>query len=154
MKIFISYSTQDINLVQLFANSLSSFGEVKFWAKDKVLGNEAWETIFSWIDDADVVLVLVTGNTVFRAMSVGQEVGRAKSKNRIIIPIVEKSVPSAELGFLSGITYQQIDLYNPFPAMNSIAQTVQQLSAEKTRKQNVALTFAVIGFFLLLLTDK
>jgi len=154
MRIFISYSTQDINIVQLFAKSLLSFGEVRFWEKNKILGAEAWETIFSWIDEADVVLVLITGNTVYRAMSVGQEVGRAKSQNRLIIPIVEKTVPISELGFLSGITFQQIDLYNPIPAIDKIVQTVQHLSIEKEKKQNVALTLAVTGFFLWLLSDK
>lgn len=154
MKIFISYSTPDINLVQLFGKYLSSFGEIKYWAKDNIPGNESWETIFSWIDNSDVVLVLITGNTVSRAMSVGQEIGRAKTKNRLIIPIVEKSIPSTELGFLSGITYQPIDLSNPLPAVNKITQIVQQLSIEKTQKQNAALILAALGFFIWLLSEK
>ena len=50
MKIFISYSTPDIKVVELFATVLSQFGEVKYWAENKELGEEAWKTIFSWID--------------------------------------------------------------------------------------------------------
>src|SRR3972149_10931372 len=102
MKIFISYSTPDIKVVELFANILSQYGDVKYWAENKILGEDSWKTIFSWIDSSDVVIALVTGNTLTRAMAVGQEIGYAKNKKKII-PVVESSIPTTELGCLSGI---------------------------------------------------
>jgi len=154
MKIFISYSTQDLGIVNLFANYLRPFGEVIYWSEDKILGKEAWDTIFSWIDSSDIVLVLITGNTVTRAMSVGQEVGRAKAKNKNIIPIVSSSVPINELGFLSGTTFQAIDVFNPLPAIIEIAKAIEKHSIAQKQNQNAALILAVIAFFLLLFSNK
>jgi hypothetical protein len=82
MKIFISYSTDDIRLVHKIATSLCSYSEVYYWAKDYIPGEEVWPTIFSWIDNSDLVIAVITDKTVSRAMSVGQEIGRAKTKNK------------------------------------------------------------------------
>jgi len=124
MKIFLSYSTPDEKLVHEIANYIRRHAEVYYWDKSKVPGSEVWPTIFKWIDQSDLVLVVITGNTVSRAMSVGQEVGHAKAKDKTIIPIVSSEVPISELGFLSGIIYQQIDPKNPGPAMQAIERIV------------------------------
>lgn len=87
-------------------------------------------------------------------MSVGQEVGRAKAKNKSIIPIVSSSVPINELGFLSGTTFQAIDIFNPLPAVIEIAKAIEKHSIAKKQNQNAALVLAVIAFFLLLFSDK
>jgi TIR domain-containing protein len=154
LKIFISYSTKDLNLVKIFAEHLKPFGEVTYWAEDKVLGKEAWDTIFSWIDSSDVVLALITGSTVARAMSVGQEIGRAKTQNKNIIPIVSSTVPSTELGFLSGTTYQVIDPSDPYAAVFEITRTIEKYSIAEKQNQNAALVLAVLAFFLLLFSNN
>lgn len=82
MRIFISYSAEDFSLVHKLAKAISSIAEVYYWDKDKVLGKDSWPTIFNWIDAADLVVVVITDSTVSRAMAVGQEVGRAKAKDK------------------------------------------------------------------------
>ena len=154
MKVFISYSTQDLDIVRLFAKQLQHFAEVKYWAENKVLGKESWDTIFSWIDSSDIVLVLITDNTVARAMSVGQEVGRAKAQNKYIIPIVTSTVPSSELGFLSGTTYQAIDPFNPIPAVLEITKALEKRSIEKKQNQNAALVLAILAIFIFIVSGK
>ena len=88
MKIFISYSTPDVFIVHNLAERIKPFAEVYYWAHSNLPGQEAWPSIFSWIDSSDLVIVLITDNTVRRAMAVGQELGRAKTQGRTIIPIV------------------------------------------------------------------
>lgn len=154
MRIFISYSTADINIVNQLSMYLRPYGDVKWWAENKEIGQDAWQTIFSWIDSADIVIVLITDNTVARGLAVGQEVGRAKALNKFIIPIVSNSVSIAELGFMSGITYQQIDLHNPFPAIFRITEAVKKLSTDKEQKQNAAITLTILGLIILLLSDN
>jgi len=96
--------------------------------------------IFSWIDIADMVFVVITGNTLHRAMAVGQEVGHAKAKNKLIIPLVSPEVPSMELGFLSGIAYQPIDVKDPAPALQQVARLASMKKQEIENGQKVALT--------------
>ena len=139
MKVFISYSTSETAVVKRLAGYVEQFAEVTYWDKSKEPGNEVWPTIFKWIDEADLVLVLITGNTVQRAMSVGQEVGRANTKGKLIVPLVTPEVPSAELGFLSSITFERLDRDNPGPALRSIRRTVERL--EERQRQRDALFF-------------
>jgi hypothetical protein len=99
MRIFISYSSPESNIISVLADQLKLYGEVYYWDKDKALEESAWEQIFSWLDNSDIVLVLVTDALIARSMSVGREVGRAKSGNKFIVPIVSSSVLKKGLVF-------------------------------------------------------
>ncbi|MFZ5994790.1 MAG: toll/interleukin-1 receptor domain-containing protein [Thermodesulfobacteriota bacterium] len=147
MKVFISYSTDDISIVHTIAQHVRPHAEVFYWDKSKVPGQESWPIIFTWVDQADIVLALITGKTVSRAMSVGQEIGHAKAKGKTIIPIVSPEVPSSELGFLSGITYQPIERNNPGPALESVKRVI--LAKKQQIESNQA--FLIIGGILALL---
>ncbi len=149
MKIFISYGTPDIRIVKQLANQLRIFGEVYYWADSKLPGRDAWNSIFNWIDTADIVVVLITGNTVVRAMSVGQEVGRAKTKGKTIIPIISKTVSSAELGFLNGVTYQPIDVFNPYPAIEDVTKVINTYYNNMQERQKIAIGLAILTFLFL-----
>jgi|ERR1035437_8544237 hypothetical protein len=152
MRIFISYSSPDSNIVSVLADQLKLYGEVYYWDKDNAPEESAWEQIFSWIDNSDIVLVLVTDASIARAMSVGREVGRAKSGNKFIVPIVSSSVSKKGLGFLSDITYQVIDIINPAPALNRIIDLIDCRDKEKFQK--LSLILVTIGFFFWLMNKK
>jgi hypothetical protein len=152
MRIFISYSSSDTNIVSVLADQLKMYGDVYYWDKEKTPGESAWEQIFSWIDNSDIVLVLVTDAAIARAMSVCQEVGRAKSGNKFIIPIVSSSVSKNGLGFLSDISYQEIDIMNPAPAINYIIELINCKNKEEFQK--LSLILVTVGFFFWLLNKK
>jgi TIR domain len=154
MNVFISYSTHDTDTVAKLAAELRQYANVYYWDQSKVPGQDAWQTIFQWIDSADLVFVVITGNTVHRAMSVGQEIGRANSKNKTIIPLVSREVPSTELGFLSGITYQPIDVWNPAPAIQQVALLASMKKQGIENGQNLALTVIAVGFLVWLFSDN
>lgn len=147
MKIFISYSTDDAELVRNISNYVRPHAEVYYWAESKMPGQDAWQSIFNWIDQSDLVLAVITDKTVSRAMSVGQEIGRAKAKDKTIVPLVGPNVDNSQLGCLQGVTYQRIDPDNPKPALQSIERVAlakkQQLEAKQT-------LFIIGGIFLLL----
>jgi len=105
MRLFISYSTDDLEIVNQIADALRPHAEVCYWDKDNEPGKSVWKTIFGWIDSSDVVIAVITDKAVSRAMSVGQEIGHAQAKGKKIIPLVHKGIPSSELGCLHGITY-------------------------------------------------
>ncbi len=153
MRVFISYSTQDMHIVKHLAMQLKVFGDVYYWAESNLPGQDTWPSIFNWIDLADIVIVLITGNTLSRAMAVGQEIGRAKSKGKTIIPIVSNSVPSNELGFLSGVTYQPIDVFDPHPAIDDITKIIRTYQNNLQEKQKMALLLIILGILFLLGTN-
>ena len=153
MKVFISYSAEDLSLVKWIGNQIEPHADVFYWANNKQPGAEAWTTIYSWIDQSDLVLAVITDSAVSRAMSVGQEIGRAKAKGKTVIPIVTPNVSSSELGCLSETTYQKIDSENPGVALNAIKQVIL---AKKQSLENQQTMFFVVGgvLMLLLLTSK
>ncbi|MCL5055084.1 MAG: toll/interleukin-1 receptor domain-containing protein [Firmicutes bacterium] len=153
MKIFISYSTGDLNFVKEIQHSIEHLVEVIYWDKNKEPGEEAWKWIFNQIDLADLVLVLITDKTVSRAMAVGNEIGHAKARSKKIIPLVSATVNSSELGCLSGITYQPIPSDNPASALKSIEKIIAEQKS-KLESQQALVVLVVVGIFLVLLSKK
>jgi hypothetical protein len=154
MNVFISYSTPDLSMVHELANRIKPFAEVFYWAQNNLPGQESWPSIFSWIDKSDLVIAFVTDNTVRRAMAVGQELGRAKTQSKTIVPIVSKQVQSCELGFLAGVAYQPIDIGNPQPAIDQVSQIVHSYKIDEEEQQKQLLTFIVLAAALILLLRK
>jgi len=132
MNVFISYSTTDTALVQQIAASLKTVCDsVRWWEDSKVPGEDAWRSIFGWIDRADVVLVVVTDAAVNRGLAVGTEIGAAKMKGKKIIPLVSAGIKSPDLGCLGNLTYCPIDPSNLKPTLDQVHKTLQQLKKER-----------------------
>ena len=148
MNIFISYSASDTHAVQQIAQCLEGYGTVNYWAEKKEPGKEAWPLIFTWIDAADLVFVLITGKTLVRAMSVGQEIGRSKAQGKFIVPLVEPGISTSELGVLAGLTYIQLDPSNPDTALKTTQEVVEKRRVELV--DNQAKTVLAIGAVLAL----
>jgi TIR domain len=149
MKVFISYSTDDVQMVNQIAYQLRPHTEVFYWNTSKVPGQEAWPSIFQWIDQCDLVLAVITDSTVSRAMSVGQEIGRAKAMKKIIVPLVAPEVPNSELGCLSGVTYERLDHHNPGPALENIKKVVLAYKQQLEAQQAMFVIGGVVALILL-----
>ena len=149
MNVFISYSVADTDLVATVANQIKEQACVNYWDVSKAPGKEIWPTIFSWIDAADLVLVLITDKTMQRAFSVGQEVGHAKKGGKQIIPLVTKEVTSTDLGCLSGITYIPLDTTNPGAALKAVQKELENLKAETHRLKELEEQKQKQGIFVL-----
>lgn len=165
MKVFISYSVSDTALVRTVAEHIKAKATVTYWDQSKEPGKEIWPTIFGWIDAAELVLVLITENTLSRALSVGQEVGHARKANKPIIPLVAKGVGSSELGFLAGITYVQLDTTDPSAAIHALQQQLdklkqqallrhQQLQAQKELESRQGIAILALLALLLFVLGK
>lgn len=154
MKVFISYSTDDIKLVHQIANYIKPHAEVFYWHNSKVPGQESWPSIFQWIDESDIVLAVITDKTVSRAMSVGQEIGHSKAKCKTIIPMVSPDVQNSDLGCLSGITYQPILRDNPGPALKVIEKLIMGKKQRLEIQQSVLIFGGVLFLIWLASTNK
>jgi hypothetical protein len=153
VNVFISYSVHDTGLVMLLASQLGLHGHsANWWSHSKEPGKEVWPQIFGWIDQADLVLAVITDRTVGRAMSVGHEIGRAKAKGKMIIPLVSHDVDNQELGFLSSVTQIRFDPQNPWPAIIELQRYTRPATApigsQQTPSPGAALL--VVGALVLL----
>jgi hypothetical protein len=138
MKVFISYSMEDTDRVQVIADQIRPHvEEVNWWNESKAAGEVAWESINKWIDEADLVLAVITDKVVSRAMAIGQELGRATEKGKKIIPLVERGVSNTELGFLSTVTYIRFDHDDTEAALEPVKKAIED------EKQNRAIDKAV-----------
>ena len=88
MKVFISYSVKDLRLVGFIADQIRPHAEPVYWTQNQAPGHDAWRTIFDWIDTADCVIAVITDAVVERGESVNQEIGFAKGKGKLVIPLV------------------------------------------------------------------
>ena len=130
MKVFISYSGADLNMVRGIHSVIKDYAEVYYWDQNKEPGQDAWASIFSWINRSDLVIALITGRTVARGISVGSEIGHARAKSKTIIPLVSDKVPESELGCLKGVTYKQFDEENPTEALQKIEYRILRRKSE------------------------
>ncbi|MBF6592821.1 MAG: toll/interleukin-1 receptor domain-containing protein [Thermaceae bacterium] len=143
MKVFLSYSLKEDPLVNEIANAISPHAEVFYWEQSQTPGEPVWDSIYRWIDNSDLVLAIITDNTVSRAMSVGQEIGHAKARGKLIIPLVTSEVKISDLGFLSEITYQRIDPINPEPALAKVVHRIQEHKQQMLIK-NLSITVGIV----------
>lgn len=156
MNVFISYSTSDINIVKRLVEHLKYIvNNVYYWNKNQQPGQDAWSSIYNWIERSDIVVAVVTDRTVSRAMSVGNEIGYAKKAAKIIIPLVSHKVKETDLGCLKGITYIRIDQHDMNPALNTIKKYIFSLKAKQ--KEDLQKTLLIIGgiiLFMFLISKK
>lgn len=143
MRIFLSYSVKDLCLVHFIASQIRPHAEPVFWTQNHVPGRDGWQTIFSWIDAADCVIAVITDSVVERGESVNQEIGYAKGKGKLIIPMVAPNVPKDRLGCLHGITYLPLDRSRFPEAMDRLKATLTGLAEHK--QQQAWVTLGLVG---------
>lgn len=166
MNIFISYSAKDTHRVQLIAEQLrtSNKATVHWWENSQRPGQATWSQIFQWIDAADLVLVIVSGNVLRRAMAVGNEVGYAKAKGRVIIPLVWESpgiwarlirkfgarigIGTDDLACIGDLVHIRINEKRPEEGLQKLQVELQRIAAalqdEEARRAVLALLGIVV----------
>lgn len=138
LKIFISYSTKNLDKIKPVLNQLSAIKDIKIFFADETisLGDLVSQTIINNIRNSDVFILFYSESAV-KSNYVQQEIGVARSNNKIIIPILLDS--NKPTGMLEGINY--LNFYDPSKQQteisrlyNFIAQSVQ------SKKKNQILT--------------
>lgn len=145
LTVFISYSVHETAIVDAINTHLLPHAKTLFWKQDNVPGQDAWQTIYSWIDSADLVVVVLTGKTLTRALSVGTEVGYARKAGKRIIPLVAPEVPKGELGCLEGITYIRLDYESPETTIGHLHSAIADYAHQKAESQRAVALLGLIA---------
>jgi TIR domain len=175
VKIFISYSAKDTHRVRSIADHLKadSHAEVHWWENSQRPGQSSWTQIFQWIDEADLVLVVISGNVLRRALAVGNEVGYAKAKNKLIIPLVCESpslwakslryvgakvgIGTDDLACIGDLAHIRINEKSPEEGIHQLQEELRRIADEQKSKEAsdaVLAVLALLGVGALLLTAK
>ncbi len=126
MQIFVSYRATDLPIVQGLERHLADF-DLDYWDHSSIPGKPDWDSIEQWIGDADVVVLVVTADTLAQAISVGQEVGIARAQEKVIIPLVAHDISPSRLGFLKGTTALRFDPDSPEAAFERLADVLSEI---------------------------
>ena len=161
-KIFVSYSTKDLTQVELLKNQLVGTNIEVFIAEHSILASqELAPTISKAIMECDLFVVLWSNNAK-NSDWVSQEIGRADTLNKTILPLVlddDLNLP----GFISRLKY--IPVYKDENSSLSQARKIivkayeskkeqQKVAQVKKKKDSDTLVLMGIGAFLLWANSK
>jgi len=142
-RVFISHSTEDLDIVKMMANRLEAIGLEVFIAElSPEPGKPLPEKVVENIRAADCVVVLLTPSGM-KSVWVQQEIGIAQSFRKLTIPIVESGV--SVTGLLEGIEYVSLDRNNVNAAIEVLAKFVRRAESEKTATFSTGQTAKVLG---------
>jgi len=139
-----------LNIVKSLADRLAIYGDVYYWNNNSAPDDIAWEQIYNWIDNADIVITLISDCTVVRANAISKEMGRARVKNKYVFPLVSSQVSEDELSFLMEMSYQPVILGNPLPAIEKNLWIAENRAGGKDLNKKRALVLSAIAYFMLL----
>ena len=147
-KVFISHSVTDLWLVEQLKYWLELNGIETYLAElHPEPGVPLAEKVTKAIEQSNCVIGLIT-NAGGRSKWVNQEIGYARAKGRLVIPVVEQGESLA--GFVEGKEYISFDRANPGDAIRRVVDFLAQKKADKEASEK-ALAGLVIFFGLLAL---
>lgn len=126
--IFLSHAADDLDHVELVRGQIAALGARVYLAEhDPQPGTPLAEKVTTAIDRSDAVIVVLTSAS-HNSVYVQQEIGFAKARGKLIIPIIDEAiVDKIDLGMLAGLEYLPLDLARPAEAMRNITPQVQAL---------------------------
>jgi len=150
MKVFISHSTKDMNIVNEFVNILRLKGIEAYMAVSDVQpGTDLWTKIESNIRSSNCVLAVLTQDGS-RSEMVNQEIATANAFKIPVVPIVEKGVRLK--GVLSGREYIEFDKDSPNQAYINANNYLEKLRLQ-IENQKFVRNLVLFGLGLWLLSE-
>lgn len=151
LTVFISYSSDDTKLMRFIESQLKRHGyKTRVWDMDRLAGEPIWPQIDQWIEECDVALIIISRNTIKRGIAVGQEIGKAQAKQKLVIPLHLPEVSPTELGSLAHITCERFDPDRPDVGLRRLMRRLKQWDIQKMYGQFWGVLFFVAGllFFI------
>lgn len=157
-KVFISYSTHDLKNVTELRQSLVGTGVKVFIAEHSVTASQPLsETISAAIAECDLFVLLWSANAKTSEW-VPQEIGKAHSLNKTILPLVLEEGLNLP-GFISGLKY--LPVFRDSQAAMAQAQEfilgqfqAKQTAARQKEQEQARNVFVLGGLLLWLFSQK
>jgi hypothetical protein len=134
VKVFLSHSTSDRELVEDILGAVQPFAEVYCTEFDGKAGENVHEKIQQKIRESDLLVVLLT-SVAIDSNYVHQEVGFAKGAGRLVVPIVATGIASDKLGMLQGIEYISLDSSASAEAVSRLGKRIDDLRQKSLKAE-------------------
>jgi len=149
MKIFVSHSLVDKELLESIQKTLSASGMQLLIAEHILeLNVTISEKIKRMINLCDVGLVLLTRNGI-NSHFISEEIGYLEAKSKLIIRVIEKGYTSQYSGFKYGMDFIELDTLDPNKAINLITDILIKHKNQLMITNRNAVLFALAVVFLL-----
>ena len=150
---FLSHSSRDRELVERFRDRAGAAGVNVYLAEHDVqTGVVLSKKVQAAIDRSNVVVVLLTPNSHSSAY-VQQEVGYAIRAGKLVLPVVEKSVPQSAFAMLEGVEYIVLDFEAPHGAVARLSEQLERRATDQLRTE-VIVAIVVITVLVVLLAHE
>lgn len=127
LQIFISHSSKDRQAVEGIRRQLEAMNVTPWMFEYDVRpGEYVAHKVEGELDKSAAVVVLLT-KAGAASPSVHQEVGYARGKGILVIPLVERGVTAHDLGLLNGLEYVAFDSAAPQDALTQLTSRVHKL---------------------------
>jgi hypothetical protein len=144
MKVFLSHSKNDADIVNLYEKELATHGINLLIAEHNhdLTKNSITEKIKDMINEVDLGIVLLTAEG-FNSSFVQQEIGYLESKNMPYLQIVEEGLEQKIAGFNFGKDYLSINKKHPDASLEKVKKTLIEnynLMQVESRQENFKTT--------------
>lgn len=142
--VFVSHSMrpEDMPLILSFCEHISSHPQMTCYLaeRDWKFGNTLATKIEAAITSSDCVVAFLT-KAGSSSSYVNQEIGLAKGKGKLCIPVIEKGVSLA--GLQVGDEYIELDRFNPTACAATLSGYLTKLKVDKEAR--AAIGWAILG---------
>ncbi len=135
MRAFISHNSLDGEWVAHIKRELTAFGvEAYIYEHDPQPGHPVVEKVQAEIRRSDVVIAFLTKNSA-HAPFVHQEIGYAARSGKLVIPLIERGLPSDVLAMLQGLEYVVFDLAEPQRGIDDLGVYLRKVGDQRVRDE-------------------
>lgn len=140
-KIFISYSHNNIDKVELIVNELKkhSILEALVIASNREAGKLLSEKVKTGIKDAQIILPIITEESI-NEQWINQEIGYATALNKKIMPIVQGDL----IDKLKGFIHKQADIPYKFEKSYTVVPMAMKSINKKRESENFMTCFKLL----------
>ncbi|MCL5266748.1 MAG: nucleotide-binding protein [Bacteroidetes bacterium] len=147
MKVFISHSMKDVNLLNALRSIAQTLGIEPLIAEHQFdATNTISQKVENMIQQSDLVLAVLTSDGIGSGF-VQQEIGFAHGRKSLLI-LVESGLENQVSGFMYGRDRVVIDPWNPQPALEQI-HSVLAAQKQKSDQQEAIGKLILVGVGIL-----
>lgn len=145
MEIFFSHASKDGVAAADVREQIEPLGVRLYLAEHD---NQAGRRLSAKVEEAltrcDVLVVLLT-QAGYDSRYVQQEIGFAKGCGRLVIPLLDPTLVTADLGLFNDIEYIVFDVNNPADGLAQLGQRIDALVRQRKATQEMVALVAVVA---------
>lgn len=145
MELFLSHASRDSEIVSQVQAQVEALAVRLYLAEhDNQAGNRLSAKVEEALERCDALIVLLT-RAGYDSRYVQQEIGFAKGRGKLVIPLLDPSLAGCDLGLLNGIEYILFDTASPADGLARLGERIDSLVRQRKANQEMVALVAVVA---------